>query len=208
LQQDVPETKLNLKLQGVLHSDNQVEALALIRLDNGKSAVLGVGAPIHDKPNAPQIYAIYADKVIIRRNGRYETLSLAGTDSKQQKQLIQRSQASPAVPSARQSNNSGKLAQYRRQIMQNPGNLAQYIRMQPAKQNGQFIGYILRPGREAGVLQEFGLQSGDIVTAVNGIVLDSAFKMEALQQLSEASSVNLQILRNGSSLSMNLSVAP
>jgi len=59
------------------------------------------------------------------------------------------------------------------------------------------IGFQLQPGKDAGFLQRFGLQPGDILTSVNGIQLDSPIRaLEVIRELGEAGQVSVEVLRD------------
>ncbi len=81
--------------------------------------------------------------------------------------------------------------------------LLEVVNAQPYERDGKFIGYQLTPGSNVAMFNQYGLQSGDIATAVNGTVLDSpATAMQALQAASTASQVNLTLLRNGQEINL------
>jgi general secretion pathway protein C len=184
-----PATKLDLRLKGVL-ADSEGRGLALIRLPTGESKVFSIGQGVSGNI---ALHSIYADKVLLARNGQYETLRLEGKDP--EKQLVTRQP--DAAP----------LRDYRQEILRKPEDIGRYLRLRPARQGDLFIGYSLYPGKEVDILNELGLQAGDIVTAVNGTVLDSPLKgLDILQQLAQAQSVNLEILRNGSKVSLNVAL--
>ena len=96
------------------------------------------------------------------------------------------------------SNSAPRLADFRQQIMNNNINLLKVIRPSPKKENGKLIGFRIRPGTNRALFQQTGLQSGDIVTQVNGMPLTSnAASMQAMQSLSTSSGATLTVLRGG-----------
>lgn len=74
---DAPETKLQLVLSGVVASDNQQKARAFIVPPNGEELPYSLGAKL---PGNAQLAEIHADRVILLRNDRYETLYLQKLD--------------------------------------------------------------------------------------------------------------------------------
>lgn len=99
-----------------------------------------------------------------------------------------------------------RLADFRQQIMNNNINLLKVIRPSPKKENGKLIGFRIRPGTNRALFQQTGLQSGDIVTQVNGMPLTSnAASMQAMQSLSTSSGATLVVLRGGQTTTVQVS---
>jgi general secretion pathway protein C len=83
--------------------------------------------------------------------------------------------------------------------------LADVVAMSIYREGGQVIGYKIRPGRNAELFNSLGLQTDDIVTAVNGVPLSSPGKiMEIYKSMGSATSANLDIRRGG--ITVNLDV--
>ena len=201
---EAPETALNFKLHGILHSSEASGMRAVIQVENGATQVFQPGAEI-----APGVtlHTLYPDRALLLRNGRYETLSLEGSEAGAKEALL-RHVPGPAS-AAPASGDPGKLAVYREEVLQHPERMSRYLRLRPLYRDGQLSGYTLAPGREAGLLQEFGLQAGDVVTAVNGTRLDSPMNgLNVLQQLAAASQIQLDLERNGMPLSLSFSLPP
>lgn len=75
---------------------------------------------------------------------------------------------------------------------------ADLVRILPYNKGGRFGGYEVRPGRDAATLTRFGLRAGDVVTAVNGVPLNTpAAGLGILRDLRDAKQVRLDIQRNG-----------
>ncbi|MEJ2686042.1 MAG: type II secretion system protein GspC [Gammaproteobacteria bacterium] len=189
---NAPETHLNLVLRGVLSSSDVAHARAIIADPNGNENYYAVGAEL---PGGAELTRIYPDRVILRRNGRYETLKLpkdevgggAGSNN------------SPGNAGASSSRAAGQLLRhYRNALARNPGELLQLARPQAVIEHGRFVGFRLHPGEQPALLGRLGLHNGDIVTAINGVELNSPGKgIQALQDLKNASSVNLTVQRGG-----------
>lgn len=188
---NAPETHLNLVLRGVLSSSDVAHARAIIADPNGNENYYAVGAEL---PGGAELTRIYPDRVILRRNGRYETLKLP-------KDQVggARGPGSAGNIATTDNRTAGRLLRhYRNALAHNPGELLQLVRPQAAIEQGRFVGFRLRPGERPALLGELGLHNGDIVTAINGVELDSPGKgITALQNLKSASSVNLTVQRGG-----------
>jgi len=183
-----PETKLNLKLHGIYYSSDPMMSYAMIAAANGKSTSYRVGQTV----SSAVLHKIDSRRVILLRNGRYETLHIMGTKDNH-------SQESAVPTIGTKDIRAGKLlGEYQRQLQTNPNSLMKLMRISPVKRGGRFMGYRIKPGKDASLLSRFNLQSGDILTAVNGVKLDSPLKgLGLIQQLATANQINLEILRNG-----------
>ena len=57
-------------------------------------------------------------------------------------------------------------------ISQNASRLTDIVRLAPHVQEGKVVGFRVNPGRDRESFEALGLQAGDVVTDINGIVLD------------------------------------
>ena len=204
---DAPDTSLKLTLSGVFASSDDNEARAIIGDQRGKEDSY---APGDSLPGGVKLSAIHADRVILLRNGLYETLRLPRDKRRGGAvQSISHRQARPVTGSAGGSGvkRNAALQRYRSEIKSNPNSFMEYVRATPARENGQFIGFRLQAGRKAGALAELGLQPGDVVTSINGVMIDNPAKgMEAMRALGKGQNVNVTLLRGGEDVSMNFSL--
>jgi general secretion pathway protein C len=196
---DAPETRLNLTLRGILFNTDPQQTRAIISAPGKEDDTYRVGSQV---PGGAVIDQIYADRVMLLRNGQYETLRLP------EQSVGARSAApgpSPAGEPAMQQP-TGALSQVRRDLMDNPQNVAAYIQAEPVNRSGGgMIGFRVRPGPEPEAFQLSGLQEGDIITAVNGVQLDSPDKAaDALLQLSSSDTVNVSVLRQGAEFTLQI----
>jgi general secretion pathway protein C len=200
---EAPETRLKLTLRGVFASDEGTVGRAIVGDPRGKEETYAVGDPL---PGGATLSEIYPDRIILEFNGRFETLRLPRD----------RTPAGPPAAdngSASRSNvagSAGKAAafqRYRNQIKRNPSSFIDYVQAAPHRENGRFVGFKLQAGRRGDAFQELGLQSGDIVTAINGVQIDSpASGMRAMRALSDGDTVNVTLLRGGQETSLSLSL--
>ncbi|MCC5857333.1 MAG: type II secretion system protein GspC [Ectothiorhodospiraceae bacterium] len=190
---DAPETRLNLTLRGVFHSPSQERALVIISRGNQGEDFYRVGDQL---PGGATLAAIHPDRVILRREGRHETLSLpqerldtgsAETDSAA-------ARPASAEPAAGRGDDVREL---RQRLLQNPADFNRMVRVEPYMQDGEFRGVVLNPGPEPGALEAMGLQPGDVVTSINGQALNSPeAAMGVMQQIGDASALELTIVRD------------
>ncbi len=196
-QQNIPKTKLNLTLRGVYVAETG--GGAIIAEANGKERFYAVNARLSGGVVLKEVHTAH---VVLMRNGALETLELP-------KASLGKGQSSAAQTNASRRSTSRplNLKQYRRDLLREPQRLTDAIKMNPKSERGRFIGYEVKPGRDRALFDRVGLMSGDIVTAVNGIQLDTPAKgLNVLRTLQTASSVRLDIKRNGRSQSFDVNI--
>lgn len=198
---DAPETRLNLTLHGVIAADNPDNARAIIAEQNRNERSYRIGDNL---PGGAELSEIHADRVILRRAGRYETLRLPKEPLSGNEAVVdaaaQNTTLDPAAVAV--------LNEYRDIMQTNPRALIDLVRPVPHQEGSQFIGFRLYPGNRRELFQQFGLRPGDLVTEVNGVTLDNAAKgIEVLNQLKEAQQLNLRIRRGRQEIDLNFSLS-
>ncbi len=210
--QEVTDTQLNLILRGLVYSNDEKVARAVIAT-NDKQEVFAVGDPIPVGNNVT-LAKILADRVIINNNGRNESLWLFKDDPNAPKMTSFSAPPNPSIdnqpmgarpPIAYTPPQS--TAPAGNDIAQMGNTLSDVVAMSIHRENGQIVGYKIRPGRNAEMFNSLGLQPDDIVTAVNGMPLNNPGKiMEIYRSMGSATSANLQILRNGGTVNLDISL--
>lgn len=77
----------------------------------------------------------------------------------------------------------------------------------PYVQNGQFIGFRLRPGRDRELMQRLNLNSGDVITEVNGTRINNPMQGFAiLREVLSADRINVRVLRGGTEIPLLFSL--
>jgi general secretion pathway protein C len=205
-QSKAPETKLNLTLKGVLATSPMEMASAIIAQGkDGKEDIYGIGDKM---PGGVTIKEIHPEYVVLERSGRLETLKLqklSGVDgfgssdrsNLQSGSSNRYSQGSPAAA----------LKDIRSNIMKNPTSFGEYALPVVVKENGKQIGYRLKPQQKGQMLSELGIESGDVITQINGVKLDNQQNgISALRKLSTAKNLNIVVKRNGAEVPLNISL--
>ena len=200
---NAPETRLKLTLRGVFSDDDSSSASsarAIIGDPRGKEDSYAPGDPL---PGGAKLAEIYPDRIILERNGRFETLRLP-------KKVVNRGAARLNSRRTARTTSSGSAAafnKYRSEIKKNPASLMNYVRATPERKDGKFIGFRLQAGKDPGAMKELGLKPNDVVTSINGVQIDSPAKgMKAMQALGEGNSVEITLLRGGQETSMSLTL--
>lgn len=197
---DAPDTRLNLVLRGVLSSDDPEEARAIIAEPNGIENFFRVGSAL---PGGAELKEIYADRIILMRAGRHETLRLP-RDAMEGATVAPSAAPQSATPGAEVG---ALLGQYREQMAENPQALLDLARPVPFSDANGFAGFRLFPGNKPGLFTQLGLKPGDLVKEINGVVLDNPMRAaELMQGLADASQVALRIDRAGQEINLTVDI--
>jgi len=201
---NAPDTRLNLKLRGVLASSDPAFALAIIADGKGKEDAYALESKL---PGNAVLKEIYADRVILAYRGRMEALRLpkeaitsVGAEPAKRNSRLKTGIRGLPSSSVRNADTSALLRQYREAMINDPQSLMNLVSATPVvnKSTGKLKGYKVQPGKDRKLLSKFGLKRGDVVTAVNGVSLDNPIKaLEVMRDLSTASSVSLDVERKG-----------
>ena len=208
---EAPETRLSLKLLGLVASSNPVNARAIIADSKGEEDAYAVGDKL---PGDATLREIYADRIILEYHGRLETLrlpqepSLASADSGTMQAAKGRPVAQVVNPTSVGGDTGALLRQYRDSLMTDPQSVLDLVRAEPVRNSsGGLKGYRIFPGRDRQVLGRFGLRAGDVVTAINGVSMDNPLKaLELVRDLSSVDQISVDVERNGSMQSFNFQI--
>ncbi len=204
--EEIPETRLNLKLRGVFALNDEDGGLALISNGSGPEKVYQVDDAIS---RSTKLAAVYPDRVKLSINGKFETLRLPETKDTGVSYV-------PTANTRATGNNrtvpkpstveTKSLGEYRKEFMRNPTTLARLVNVSKATDStGNAIGYKVSANGKHPAFDQLGIEDGDVITSINGIQLDSDAKgMSAFQALRQAQQVTVQILRNGQPNTLNL----
>lgn len=193
---DAPDTRLKLTLRGALASDEPDNARAIIADAQGKDEQYSIGDTL---PGNAELSEIYPDRVILMRNGRYETLRLPVDTKPAGNRAVRRTVQPNRRVGATRSRSQQRLAAVRQQLRQNPGEMQDMLRASVHTDDaGNMIGYALAPGNNPAMFAELGLMKGDVVVQVNDMQLsDPNNSGRALQALRSGEPVQVKLLRNG-----------
>jgi len=223
----VVDTTLNLTLVGVMESNDETSARAIIA-SSDRQDIYALNAPLPVGNNIT-LSKVMNDRVIINNNGQFESLWLyqngQGPQFAQSAQPIayepqavsnpipiatkpaeqlngRSSNYGPDVNSPRENRGAAEPA-----LAEVSRNLADVVAMSIHRENGQVIGYKIRPGRDAERFRAAGLQADDVVTAINGMPLTNPAKiMEIYKNMGNTTSASLEIKRGGSVITVNVEI--
>ncbi|PVZ84755.1 type II secretion system protein GspC [Serratia sp. S1B] len=175
---NAPPSSLKINLTGIVASANAERSIAIIAKDN-KQFSLAVGdlVPGYDA----RIASIFADRVVISYQGRYESLLLFSDQ-----------------PEVVKNEKSPSTSQLKAQLLKQPQNILDYLNISPVMVDNKLMGYRLSPGKEGALFRKVGLHDNDLAVALNGLDLrDAQQAQQALKQLSELNELNLTVERGG-----------
>ncbi len=183
---DAPETTLSLTLTGILAGGPKGQAI--ISANRGPEKTYHVGDAI-DNADGATLHAVEADRVLLNRNGTLEALRLP-----EQLSANTPRPSTPALPPAATQPN-GSLRQV---ISDNASRLTDIVRLAPHVQEGKVVGFRVNPGKDRATFDALGLQPGDVVTDINGTVLnDPGQGLQVFESLGESTQANVTVLREG-----------
>ena len=215
---------LNLKLHGIISSNNSGGGFAMISYNGKTQEVFRPGDPIPKKiPGQDTVDSIGVmvtkvskEFVTIDNNGTEQTLTLPEIKTNQavsnnqsiptsqsavtdKPRIIQPANAAAQTPTISSSTGGIQtLTDLREEAIVNPNVLMTVITPSVVRENGQMIGIRVYPSRNRKLFRALGLRNGDIVTQVNDVVIDDQSKgMAIFQQLAESASLEIHITRGG-----------
>lgn len=201
-QQQLERTRLNLELQGIIAANDPGKSWAIIGPGENQK-LYKVGDPL-DGTSGVKVADIQSLKVIINNNGNLEELWLYGEDGMN----VASSNNYTPPPSNNNAPAPEVATAISRDQIEQAKNIGDVVRFMVATENGRMIGYKVRPGRKRELFDMVGLKTDDIVVSVNGIEVNEPQKVrEVYQALKNATEANLQVLRDGSTHSIQISMS-
>ncbi|SFC94322.1 type II secretion system protein C (GspC) [Thiohalospira halophila DSM 15071] len=188
---EAPETTLQLVLRGVIATGDPATSRAIIAGREGEEGY----SPGDNLPGGAVLERVFENRVLLRRDGRFEELRMPRTDlarpAQREDDLVSTGDIEPDL-------SESEVRDFRDRLRNDPGSLAGIFRASPVRENGEVRGYRVRPGSEGELFRRFGFEAGDIITEVNGTPLDSPRRgMELMNQLGEADTLSVVVERDG-----------
>ncbi|GAC1668152.1 MAG: hypothetical protein NVS9B2_10700 [Steroidobacteraceae bacterium] len=196
---NAPQSTANLVLAGTIATQDPKRGVAIIS-DGGPAKVYSVG----DNIGGASLHSVYLDHVILDRGGALETLLLPRLlgPGMHGPAVVRRSGGDPRTVAA--------VENIRRLVQQDPGILDQVMRVVPSYDNaaGKLRGFRAYPGRNRQIFNKLGLKPGDLVTAINGTVLDDPqHSQEVFNTIQTSDHVTVTIERSGQRQEITLNIA-
>jgi len=208
--QPVRDTKLNLKLVGVYTAEPKENAMAILISDNKPEEVFRVGETITGRA---VLLEVLQNEVLIDNAGRTEKVKLP---EKVASSGVNNNANLPGANIGQQAQNAGNEApivlpdspkDIRDTLVKNPAMLSKLVSAVPYRENGRILGYKITPKQQDGLLANYGVLPGDVITRVNGIALaNQKNAIRALRKLVKAPSIDISILRDGAELPVSIAL--
>lgn len=217
-----PATTLSLILRGTFASTDAAAGIAVIADQSGDERAYSVGQEV--TPGA-RLSAVYPDHIVLTHEGVEESLKLPRDRNLAPGEIVKPTPASAtsrvtnnamAVPTASGATQPAAAAAQTAQapagwqqtvarMRQNPTELMKRVQVVPVLDGGKLTGVRLSANGDAALIQQIGLLPGDVVTAVNGMPIDSfARGEEIMSNLSNSSSVHVTVLRDGKPIALTV----
>lgn len=192
--EDVPVSRLAVRITGLVASNNPDESLVIIR-SGSSDATYHPGDTL--KGTRAKVDTIYTDRVIIRNGERYESLLMHPDEARK----------SPAIKATTVNRSkSSAVADIRRKLQDKPDSWAEIVTISPVRRDGELQGYRVNPAQYPDYFTQLGLKANDLAVAINGYDLtDTNEAMKVIGQLSSMNQISLTIERDGQRFEMDLS---
>jgi general secretion pathway protein C len=177
-----------LGLTGVVATDDHQLGYAIIRSPDQQEFPFNTGDSIY---GLAILVEIHIDHVIILRDGQHEVLRLP----------IEFRARDHALQQIRKQEVRRIVTDFRQKLLARDGMaLIRMFGFEETYRNGAFIGFTVKIAGEDGarMLEELGVEEGDVITAVNGKrFAESLEAIESLSTLKDATEVDVEIDRLG-----------
>ncbi len=188
-----PETRLRLRLIGLAASNVPEQGHAIIAESGNPEQLYTVGDSVGG--GQARLHQIHADRVILERSGRYETLRLPRAEG-----IVSGSpEATRGQDSRITATPTADIPRIQRsEWLSDPERLLGAIQARPVIRDNMLHGLEVRPTRNARQFQQAGLRPGDVITSVNGIPLSAIDDTDRLfEDLRSQAQVDIVVERDG-----------
>ena len=188
---DAPETTLDLKLKGIVSESN-----ATFQLSDGKDKAVKVGEAVM---NGVTLTRTAKDFVTLDVNGETQKLTLERVKLGEKETKAKILRAPPAAVSQSNMPTRGEIEKLFTQVQLVPS-----LKLMPDK-SMQMQGFQIE-ARSGADLSKFNLKSGDILTRVGPVMLDSnkANFKEIAALLSTGAAQDYEVIRNGKPVTIRI----
>ncbi|QRK04653.1 general secretion pathway protein GspC [Archangium violaceum] len=208
------KSSLRVKLLGTLVASDKMWSVASVQdMNNQRSTTYMVGDRIQDA----EVIDIERERVIVLNNSRKEFIDGHPGDG-----AVASYTPPPPVPNGPPVRAPNTLGNGIRAVSENDyevprseidrtlanlNDVAMQARIVPAFKDGQAQGFKLFSIRPDSIYSKIGVQNGDVIKRINGFELNSPEKaLEVYTKLKEASRIEIELERNGSSIRKNYTI--
>lgn len=193
VKQSAPETGLKLRLEGVSVGQQPQSSGAIVAKSNGETEWYRVGDML---PGNAELAEVEAGRILIRRGGRYESLTFEEDDTAT---MVAEATQQPA-----ESSPEAFLENAKQQLDSAGAAALTPYGLSPVDSSGS-AGYVYN-GSNA-MLNAVNLKAGDVITAINGQRLgDVQQDRSLLESWRGQASIDIEIERDGSILTISYAI--
>ena len=195
-----PKTKLNLILVGVVAASEPNYSSAIISYKSKQGSYF-IDSEIEG--TEASVSEIYADRVILNVDGALQTLMLDGVDGK----TASKPKRQPRTSRVRAEKAPVEVELDRQEILDDPSKLTDYVRISPYREDGQVLGYRLRPGKNPALFEQAGLEKNDLAVELNGVdLLDTQQAFSLMKEFPTMTEINVTVERDGQLHELSLNI--
>ncbi|MDE3269003.1 MAG: PDZ domain-containing protein [Pseudomonadota bacterium] len=217
---EIIKSELPLKLKGTIASHDERNGIALFEfLNSRKQDSFFVGETIMQ---GVKLHGVYKERVVINNREQLEYIELEKKELANKRKISQRQTrrkyasiaTSPAAKEFREEGFERRGAKiqmssdYKAKLL-GPEftKVLQDAKASPNVVNGKLRGFVLTRIREDSIYRKSGLQNGDIVEEINGVLLtDTAQAIKLLNSLRNESEIELRVVRGGNPVNFEINV--
>ncbi|WP_022963374.1 type II secretion system protein GspC [Halopseudomonas pelagia] len=202
---NAPDTSLSWVLKGVLADPDPERSGAILAPQGQPEKYYRVGAEL---PGSVRLEQVLADRVILARDGKLETLRLQRRPLSSGAPAPSRRTANlPQVDTSMTLASDGGVARIDRETwMNDPQRFLQVVSASPVMIDGAMYGLEVSPARNAREFEAAGLQAGDVVTSVEGTPVSEINDYRDILQELTGDRVSLTLERNGEPMTITITM--
>ena len=215
IEKNASETRLALKLRGAFAASQDGLGQAIIEYQSRQEVyAVDDAMPV---PGKVVLAKVMNKQVVLDNGGTFELLTLF-EESTLDDQLPGIAPATLNQPGKSavgtgpekriEGDSSAALAgSYRQKLYADPQALADVVVISAVRDGSDLLGYQIAPGKDVEQFQALGFKTGDVITAVNGIVLtDPANTMRLYQTMRTANEAVFDLQRDNQAVTISVSL--
>ncbi len=193
----LPRASADTALTGTIFSAKSADARTIIADMRGHQRVYARGDEI---PEVGEVVEIHRNYVVLRRNGRLEMLDFRWDAVA----VILDRAADPARDAAQEAPPGQYLKDLRESMLTHPELLFELVGAIPVVEGERFSGYRVMKPEDPAFLESLSLKPGDVLTAVNGVPLNTPdYGTQLLGTMSGTGKLTFTVRRGSEILVLN-----
>jgi type II secretion system protein C len=221
----IAKTQLPVKVLGIIYGGNPFNGIAMVENTQSRSVnSFMVGDPLTPET---KVVEIHMDQILIENQGRKEFAPLEDVELRRSSRkggtkkantpetLTGSGYATDAPPEnykedgfERKGSNIELSSEYKSRLLTTDfANVLQDAKASPNMVDGVLKGWKMDRIRKGSFYEKSGIQNGDVIEEINGVVLsDAGQSIKLLQSLRNESEIELKLNRNGQKMNFMLKV--